>query len=400
MPIYKYEGAYASGEKVSGEVEAVSQSGAVAKARQNCDVVLSLREIRPARNSLTRFHKITAKSLALTCQQFSIILKAGLPLVQTVDLAVEQCADRELARLLQQVSEDVSGGWSLGYSFEQRGANLLPLTFRETIRVGEETGDLLSAFSRMAEYFQRINKTHNHLVSALTYPAFVLAVAAVVIVVIMIYAVPTFTSTFLSLGVDLPWVTRALIAMSGFFRKYTLVLTALIALAVALLRFYGNTEKGGLRLARMQLHIPILGGVVRMANASQFAHTMSALLSAGMPVLQAIDAAGRTMENRAMSREVLEALPAIEGGKSLGESLHFAKELPEMLVRMTAAGETAGSTEAILQVLAEYYDNEADVRIRRALSLLEPAIIVVLSIFVVFILLAVYLPMFSMYSAI
>lgn len=402
MPTYQYEGVSADGGRVSGTVEAAGRTGAVAKARQSCEAVLSLRELPRASDGdpLARFRKISAKNLSLTCRQFAIILKGGLPLVQSVDLAAEQCADRELARLLRQVSEDVSAGWSLSYSFEQRGAGLLPVTFRETVRAGEESGNLLSAFSRMADYFQRISKTHNSLVSALTYPAFVAVVAVIVIAVIMGYAVPAFTSAFAGLGAELPWATRALMAMSGFFRKYGLLLAGLLVLAVVLLRVYGATEKGGLALARVQLHIPVVGGIARMTNASQFAHTMSTLLSAGMPILQAIDASGRTMENRAMAREVLEALPGVESGRSLGECLRFAGDLPDMLTQMTAAGEAAGDMESTLQVLAEYYDNEAEIRVRRALSLLEPIVIVLLALFVVFILLAVYLPMFGMYNQI
>ncbi len=262
MPTYKYEGAYASGERVTGVVEAVSQNDAVAQIRQSCEVVLSLKEVPRAavRDPLERFQKISAKSLALTCQQFAIILKAGLPLVQTVDLVADQCADKALGRLLRQVSEDVSNGWSLSYSLEQRGGRKLPVTFRETVRAGEESGDLLSSFRRLSDYFQRMSKTRDSVVSALTYPAFVLVVAVLVVAIIMGYAVPTFTGMFESMSIELPWVTVALIAVSGFFQKYTLVLVGLIALVLLLVRLYGATEKGGLTLARAQLNLPILGG--------------------------------------------------------------------------------------------------------------------------------------------
>ena len=386
----------------TGVVEAVSRNDAVAQIRQSCEIVLSLKEVpkTAARDPLARFHKISAKSLALTCQQFAIILKAGLPLVQTVDLVAGQCADKALGNLLRQVSEDVSNGWALSYSFEQRGAGTLPVTFRETVRAGEESGDLLSSFQRMADYFERMNKTHESVVSALTYPAFVIFVAIIVVSIIMGYAVPTFTSMFESMNIELPWVTRALIAVNHFFRKYTLPLIALTALVPFAVRLYGATEKGGPRLARAQLKIPILGEIVRMSGASQFAHTMSTLLTAGMPILQAIEVSGRTMTNLCMSGEVLDTLPGVEGGRPLGECMRYAKELPPMLTQMTAVGEATGSMESTLKILAEYYDNETDVRTKRALSLLEPAIIIVLAVFVVFILMAVYLPMFSMYSAI
>lgn len=402
MPTYKYEGAYSSGERISGVIEAVSRNDAVAQIRQSCEVVLSLKEVpkAAARDPLERFHKINAKSLALTCQQFSIILKAGLPLVQTVDLVADQCVDKSLGALLRQVSEDVSNGWSLSYSFSQRGAKTLPVTFREAIRAGEESGDLLSSFRRMSQYYERMNKTRESVVSALVYPAFVLGVAAVVIAIIMGYAVPTFITMFDTLGGDLPWVTVALIAVSNFFQNYTLVLVALITLILFSVRLYGVSAKGGYQLARMRLRLPVVGKIVRMSGASQFSHTMATLLASGMPILQAIDGAGRTVTNRCLSDEILDTLPGVEGGRTLGECMSYAKELPAMLVQMTAVGEATGSLESTLQVLAEYYDNEVDVLTKRAVGLLNPAIIIFLAGFVAFILMAVYLPMFSLYGSI
>ena len=401
MPTYKFEASYSGGEKVTGVIEAVSQTEAVQQIRQNCEIVLSLKEIpkSAAKDPMARFHKISAKSLALTCRQFAIILKAGLPLVQTVELTAEQTADKALAKLLHQAAEDVSNGWSLSYSLEQRGGQTLPVTFRETVRSGEESGDLTASFLRLSDYFERMNKTRQSVANALTYPAFVIAVAVVVIAIIMGYAIPAFIGMFTSLDAELPWVTVALIAVSGFFQRYSLILLGVIALAVFCVRLYSLTENGGMVLARAQLRLPIVGGIARMSEASQFAHTMSTLLTAGMPILQAIEVSGRTMTNRCMAGEITDTLPGLEGGRTLGECMGYSKELPPMLVQMAAVGEATGALESTLKVLAEYYDNEVEVRTKRALGLLEPAIIVVLAVFVVFVLMAVYLPMFNMYSS-
>lgn len=402
MPSYKYEGLYANGEKVEGVVEAVSKIEAVAQIRQSCDVVLSLKEVPKIGRAdpLARFQKISAKSLALTCQQFAIILKAGLPLVQTVELVSGQAEDKALVKLLQQVAEDVGNGWSLSYSFAERGGRTLPVTFYETVRAGEESGDLLAAFSRLTVYFERLNKTRESVLSALTYPSFVMLVAVVVIGIIMGYAVPTFTGMFESMNIDLPWVTKALIGLSNFCQHYFLFFVLGLALAIAGVFAYGLTEQGGKNMARLQLKTPIFGNIVRMSGVSQFAHTMVTLLQAGMPILQAIEVSGRTVSNGCIADEILSTLPGVEGGKSLGECLSYTRELPAMLVQLTAVGEATGSMEDTLKVLAEYYDSEVDLRTKRALALLEPSIIVVLAIFVVFVLMAVYLPMFSMYSSI
>lgn len=250
----------------------------------------------------------------------------------------------------------------------------------------------------MADYFERMNKTHESVVSALTYPMFVIIVAAVVVTVIMLYAVPTFVGIFEGMSMDLPWPTRVLIGMSTFFQKYILVMILLVILVVFLVRLYGTTEKGGPVLAKAQLGIPVLGSVVRMSNASQFAHTMSMLLTAGMPILQAIEVSGRTMSNQCMAQEILGTLPGVEGGRPFGECLTYTKEIPPMLVEMTAMGEATGAMESTLEVLAAYFDNETDLKTKRAISLLEPTIIVVLAALVVLILFAVYMPMFGMYG--
>lgn len=402
MPTYRYEGAYAGGEKVSGVVEATSRQEAVAQIRQSCEIVLSLKEIPKTmsrRPSVESFQKIGAKALALSCQQFAIVLKAGLPLVQTVDLVAGQCGDKPLKRLLEQVSEDVSNGWSLSYSLDQRGGKL-PVTFRETIRAGEESGDLVSAFDRMAKYYDRSSKTQAKAISTMTYPAFVIVVAIVVIYIIMDRAVPAFIDTFQSMDLELPPVTLGLIAVSNFTSRYGLLVLALLAAVGVAVWLYSRSEKGGLVMSRLRLSLPVLGEVARMAGASQFAHTMSAMLAAGVPILQAIAVSSRSMSSLVMAQEVMEAVPGVEAGRGLGDSLAAARELPRMLVQMTAVGESAGALESTLNVLAEYYDNEVDVRTERALALLEPAIIVVLAIFVVIVLMAVYLPMFSLYSGI
>lgn len=401
MPTYKYEAAYPGGERVSGVVEAVSEAEAVAKIRQSCEMVLSLKEVpklTAVRNPLTKLRKVNAKSLSLVCRQFSIILKAGMPLVQTVDLVAEQCPDKTLQQLLRQASEDVSNGWSLSYSFEQRGAAVLPVTFRETVRAGEESGDLLASFQRLSEYFERMNKTHESLVSALTYPTIVIIVAVAVIIIVMNFVIPTFSSMFEGMGVELPVATRLLIVMSGFFQKYILILLAAVVLVICCVRLYAHTEKGGMNMAKLQLCLPLIGSVVRMSNASQFAHTMSTLLTAGMSILQCVEVSGKTMSNDCMAGEVLGTLVGVESGHSLGECMSKAKELPPMLVQMVTVGEATGSMESTLEVLAMYYDSETDVKTKRAITLLEPTIIVILSLFVAFILVAVYLPMFSLYS--
>lgn len=401
MPTYRYEAMGGDGQRAEGVIEASDSAQAVSLVRQSYDVVLKLEEIAVARTDpLEKFQKLNVKVFALMCKQFSIILKAGLPLVQTVDLVASQFSDKMLKKLLNEVSMDIANGWSLSYSFSQRGKGRLPVTFIETIRAGEESGDLVRSFDRMSVYYDRMTKTRAKATSALVYPAFLTVVAVFVILIIMTYAVPTFASTFASMDMELPLPTKIVIAVSNFFSRYIWVLLCVVAGIIFLIRLYAGTAGGRIRMAQFRLTLPILGKLAAMTSASQFAHTMAAMLSAGMPILKALDTASRSVSNAHLSQQIQSTIPGVEGGRPLGECLRACRDLPPMLVQMTAMGEATGSLESTLEIQAEYYDNEVDNLSARALSLLEPIIICVMAIFVVIILLSIYLPMFGMYGAI
>lgn len=401
MPTYHYQARRADGSTADGVVEASGPGAAVAQIRRSCDVVLSLQEI-PARHerAITRLRRLNLKMFTLMCRQFSIILKAGLPLVQTVDLVAAQMTDRALKTLLAQVSEDIAGGWSLSASFSQRGGGRLPHAFLETLRSGEESGDLAGAFSRLSVYYGRMTKTRSKAVSALVYPAFLTVVAVIVVIVIMTVAVPTFARTFESMNIQLPLATRAVIAVSGFLTRYGWLLAAVVALLILAVRLYGRTPSGADRLARGRLALPVLGPLALMTSASQFAHTMAAMLSAGTPILRALETSARAVGNAHLSRQILEVLPGVEEGQSLGECLRRCPDLPPMLVQMTAMGEATGTLESTLEIQAEYYDGEVETLTTRAVSLLEPVIICIMALIVLVILLSIYGPLFTMYGAI
>lgn len=400
MPTYHYQAMYANGEKVEGVLEASSSSDAVVQIRRSYDVVINLTEIKNQKTDVFKnYRKVNLKAFSLMCKQFSIIMKSGLPIVQAVDLVANQTQDKVLKKLLIQVSEDISSGWSMSYSFEQRGKKILPSTFTETVKSGEESGDLIKAFERMSVYYDRMTKTRAKATSAMIYPAFVLFVAAIVIVIIMTYAVPTFASTFKSLDMELPLMTKIVIGVSDFFSNYIWLMVLVIAGIILGVKLYARTAKGRIKVDKFKLALPLLGDVAVMTSASQFSHTMSTMLASGMPILQALSTASKSVSNACISEQIYGVLPLVEAGHSLGSCMEKCDTLPDMLVQMTATGETTGSLESILQVQAEYYDNEVDVLVARALSLLEPAIICVLAVVVVGVLLSIYMPMFSMYSA-
>lgn len=231
------------------------------------------------------------------------------------------------------------------------------------------------------------------------YPAFLLALTAVVIAIIMAVSMPTFISVFESIDMELPALTKGIIAVSNFFASWWWIVAMLLLAAIIGLRLYVKTEKGALRSSKLLLRLPALGRVNRMKAASQFANTLSTLLTAGIPLIRAVEIVGRVLDNRYIGRRLGAIVPALEEGRSLGEQLRTgATFFPSMLCEMTAMGESTGSLESTLDTVGAYYDAETETASNRALSMLQPAVTVIMGIFIGIILVGLYLPMFSMYS--
>lgn len=400
MANFKYRAISKNGEVVNGVVEAPDQMEAVAKIKQSCPVIEEIEEIQGQSKGLApKAKKVSAKNLSLMCNRFSIILGVGLPIVQAVDMLAGQMEDKELRVMLKDISKDVAMGRSLSSSFAAR-EGAFPVTFLETVRSGEESGDLAKAFDRLAVYYEKASKTRQKVTSALVYPAFVMAVAVVVVIIIMTVAVPAFSRSFASMGADLPLITKIVIWASDFVVQSGMYLVLVIAGIVFGCKLYSRTEKGAEMFSSIALGIPIVGHIIQMSAASQFAHTMSMMISAGMPILKCIDTAGKGVGNYVMRRDILGSASGVEEGRTLGSCLAKSKYLPEMLVEMTSMGESTGTLETTLTAVGNFYDNEVEVGTARALSVLEPAIICFLAVFVVMILFAVYMPMFSLYGSI
>jgi type IV pilus assembly protein PilC len=396
---FKYKAISKDGAKVSGMVEAFDEYAAVTKIKETCAVVTALSEVQETQTEKKELSRgrIREKSLSIMCSQFSIILGAGLPVVRAVELIAEQTEDRTLKKILQQAAGDVSGGFGLAQSFENKGKNL-PVTFIETVRSGEESGTLESAFARLHQYYDRSAKLKGKVQAAMVYPVFTLIVAAAVVAIIMIKAVPTFVSSFKSMNIALPGPTKALIAISEFFTNYWFVLILIIAGGLLAYRVVDHTEQGKLRHHRERLKIPVLGKLNLMKATAQFANTMTTLLSAGLPMMRALTITARIMDNAWIGDALSKQLPHLEEGKTLAHCLRNANVFPKLLTEMTGVGEETGTLEHTLDVVGDYYNNETELTSQKALNLLEPIVIVLLAVIVVMILLAVYLPMFSLYG--
>lgn len=396
MTTFRYKGQTAGGAKVSGVLRAYDEFEAADKLRESVAIITKLEAVPEKKESvLSRpvAFRVKEKELALLCSQFAIILASGLSVERCVSMVAAQTKNKYLRRMLDKVSEEVGAGYSLAQSFGNN-APYLPKTFTETLRAGEQSGTLESCFQRLHAYYDRSAKTRAKIVSTLTYPVMVIIVAIVVFVIIIAVAVPAFTDAFTDLGSgSLPGVTRALMAVSAFFTKWWWLVLGVLALLV--IAYLPSAALAAWSLTRAPLR-----RIHSMNAAAQFAHSMATLLAAGLPLPRALEVTANVVSNYTFSLAVRQVRQDVERGRPMAESMAGIECFPAMLTEMVGVGERSGALEETLDVIGGYYDNEVSVTTARLLAVLEPAITIALAVLVVILLLAVYLPMFTLYGGI
>ncbi len=401
MSTYKYKALTKEGMQVNGVIQAVDQYAAADQIRTSAPVILSLNRVQDKKESFLTADlgggRINLKNLSILCNQIAITLKAGVPIARCLEMIGGQTEDKTLRKIFLQTAEDVAGGAGLAVSIRRNGPKL-PATLIETLSAGEESGNIERSFSEMAQYYEKQYKTQSKIKSALAYPIFVVVVAIVVLIVVMVVVIPALSSTFSELGGDLPVMTQMLISTSNFFSKYWIFMVIGIVALVLVWKCFLTTEKGKYVQGVIQLKMPVLGKIHKMSGAAEFANTMSMLLASGLNVDRAIGITSKTLNNYVLREETESMISRIEEGRPLGECIRDCKEYPRTLQEMCAMGEETGELDSSLKVIGEFYTNEADTATKDALAKLEPTMLVLLAAFAGFIVISIYLPMFTMYN--
>ncbi len=401
MPKYQYHALARDGTKAEGVVDAYDELAAIDAIKSTFPIVADIREIREKESILAMelgSKRADLKQLAILCSQFAIVLTAGMPIARAVHLMAMQCRDKKLKKLMALVAEDVSNGYSLADSFENKGAERLPGTFIETIRAGEASGTLEQSFANLQEYFEKQAALRAKVRSVIAYPIFLLVLAAAVIAIIMVVAMPVFMEMFDGMDMELPAMTRVVIGIAEFFQSWWWLVLGLILALVIGVKLYSNTETGRLKLAKFRSQIPLIGEIVKMKASSQFASTISTLLTAGLPLMNAVAVAARVLDNYYLGMKLAETVPKLEEGRALYDCMMECGCFPELLVEMTGTGEETGTMEGTLRTVGNYFDQEVNYATARAVGVLQPAILLVMGIVVGFVVIAMYLPMFTMYE--
>ena len=403
MNTYKYSAVSPDGATVNGVMEAPVEFAAVERIKTNCPVVLSISEVKSKEkgNSILDMEigskKVDPKALSVMCSQFSTILSAGVDVATCMEMIAGQTEDKKLKKMLEESAKDVAQGNSVATSME-RNCEGLPVTFIETVRAGELSGTLEDSFATLKTYFERNYQLKQKVKSALSYPIFVVVVAIIVVIVIMVKVVPTLTEVFGEMGGELPGITQALIAVSNFFAKSWIIIALILVVGYLLFKAWTSTEAGKLKWGKIQLTMPVMGKINEFSGAADFASTMSALLKAGLPVTNALEVTSRVLDNYVLATETRKLSEKVVTGMRLGDAMRASGVFPQTLTEMTAIGENTGELEKTLQTVSEYYSQEADYAMTAAISKLEPTLMIFLAIFAGWIVIAIYMPMFTMYN--
>jgi len=394
MTTYAWVGRTRTGQIVKGERAAETQQ-ALTDALKREQILVT--KVGPAARKEERYRRVPAKNLAIFTRQFSVMVDAGLPLVQCLELLAKEEPDKRLALAIDQVRTDLEGGASLADAMSKRPYAFDSL-YTNMVAAGEAGGILDVILKRLSAFIEKQAKLINQVRSAMIYPIAVLSIAAIVVTVIMVKVVPTFTQLFEGLGAQLPLATQVVIWIS---KKTIVAMPFMIAGVFAgtyLFRRYYQTTAGRLRVDATMLRMPLLGKIFRKVAVARFCRTLSTLMSSGVPILEGLDITAKTSGNAIIENAIKLVRSKIERGETIAAPLKASGVFPPMVAQMIGAGESTGALDTMLAKIAEFYEDEVDVAVAGLLTVLEPLLICVLGVIVGAIVISMYLPLFDLIS--
>jgi general secretion pathway protein F len=402
MPIFEYKALDTGGGTRSGIVDADTPREARNKLRADGIHVVEIRAIEERKAGATgggrrRFfaRKVPLATLAVVTRQFATLLGAGISAVDALKALIDQVDSSEFEKVLRDVREKVTQGDSLADAMARHPGFFNDL-YVSMVRAGEASGQLDAILSRLAAYISRQNRLRARISAALAYPMVMIIVGTLVVIVLMTFVVPKLTSLFTKVGKALPAITKALIAISSFTRDYWWVFVLLGILMGLLWRAMRSTDDGRLRSDRAIMAIPVLGDLVRKTAIARFATTMATLLRSGIPVLESLRIVKAVVQNAVLARTLGQVHDAILEGSDISTPLLASGVFPPMVSYMIATGEQSGQLEELLENVSAAYDEEIDIATQRLTAVLEPVIIIVLAVAVLFVVAAIVVPLMQM----
>jgi len=396
MPVFTYKGTNRAGTSVAGERSAESKAEAKALLRREQINVSKLKEKGKEFNVPTFGTGVDQKELAVFTRQFSVMIDAGLPLVQCLEILGGQQDNKSFQKILTGVRGSVEGGSTLSNAMKQH-EKVFDALYSNMVEAGETGGILDTILQRLSAYIEKNVKLKRAVRSAMIYPVSVIGIAAMVITLLLWKVVPIFVTLFNGLDVDLPLPTRIVIGLSNFVGSiYGLILLVFLIAAGVALKFWYGTPHGRMAIDRALLHAPVVGMVLRKIAVARFTRTLGTLISSGVPILEGLDITSRTSGNAVVERAIAQTRKAVEEGRSLVEPLRETEVFPGMVTQMIGVGEQTGAMDAMLSKIADFYEDEVDAAVKDMLTAIEPIMIVFLGVVVGGVVISMYLPLFSL----
>ena len=396
MPSFSWKGKNRTGQSQQGVLVADSRDAAVAVLRKQQIQVTNIRERDRRIPLLPRLPtgRVDSKRLAIFTRQFSVMLDAGLPLVQCLEILGDQEESRAFKEMIITTRSDVESGSSLADAMAKHPKAFDNL-YVNMIAAGEAGGILDVILQRLSAYIEKSVKLKGQIRSALMYPVSIIVIAAGVVFVILWKVIPVFAQLFAGLGGELPFLTRIVVGASNFVGRYTPIIIPALVLLGYVLRRYHQTHRGRRVIDGLMLRIPIIGGLLLKVAVARFCRTLSTLTSSGVPILEGLEITAKTAGNAIVEDAVMAVRKSVEEGKTISEPLAETKVFPPMVCQMINVGEQTGALDQMLSKIADFYEDEVDTAVEGLTKLLEPIMITILGGIIGVIVVAMYLPMYS-----
>lgn len=398
MAQFTYVGVTASGKQVKGEIQAANKNEVISLLRKKKLRPVSIKA-KGLDLKLSFGSGVKLTDLSRFTRQFAAMTSAGLPLVQCLDILAAQTENKILAAAVKQISGDIQGGSTLADALRKH-QKIFNNLYSNMVAAGEASGNLDGVLNRLADYQEKADALRRKIKGAMTYPIIVLIVAVGATVAMLAFIVPTFAQMFTDMGGTLPMPTRIVMGISDFLRKFYLVIFGIVGAIVFAITSYYKTEDGRFNIDKLKLTLPVYGDLERKSSIARFSQTLSTLLNSGVTILDALDITAKTAGNRVLEKGIIRTLEKITGGLNIADPLKETGVFPPMVIHMIAVGEKTGDLAEMLKKVSVFYDEEVNAAVEALTSIIEPIMIVVMGAIVGGILIAMYLPMFSMMSTI
>ena len=401
--MYQWEGRTAQGKVLKGEMEAANLEAVFARLRSQ--------RIQPKPGNVKEKGKglskeinipgfgptVRAYDVMIFTRQFSTMIDAGLPIVQSLDVLTEQTDNKPLKDIIRAVRRDVSGGSTLADALSKHPKAFDDL-YVNMVRAGEAGGVLNTILNRIAMFIEKSNKLKKKVKGAMIYPATIVTVAVGVVTILLLYVIPVFAELYGGMGKALPVPTQITIDVSNFFRANFLYLAGGVILTFVGLQMYYKTTQGRFIIDGILLKLPVFGDLLRKVAVARFSQNMSILLASGVPILEGLAITARTAGNKVIEKAIMEARVSISEGKTVAEPLEKSKVFPPMVCQMVAIGENTGALDSMLKRVGDFYEDEVDNSVANLTALMEPVIMIVLGVVLGGLVISMYLPIFQLGS--